>query len=199
MKILKPQIKNKGFLLIATVVLIFILFASFMITYKIVTKRGKRISAITQKIKIDEKKEILEVLLYDEVKKADKLVSNGIYENHSEYIGYIENHKRLWFGVNQEKSKNEFEIYEMRCNNNCFFPSQLDNFNYFNLMKNEFQKLGKRKKTFSIKLMKRIKNSVTNEKINLIVIVELEYKGENKNLLNPDKEQVKEYIIEFEK
>lgn len=201
MKILGKNTKNKGYLIISTSILITILTGFFLLNYKIIIKKSKRLSSLYLKSETKTKSSYLEVFIWDEIYRIDKLVSSQIYPTHLEYIINDSINKRPWLINNGNGySDNGFCISEMRFNGNLFYSQKTTNSkNFLELMKKSFLSSSSYEKNiFLIKMTKIFENSVTNEILSFSAIVNIEYDPRNKDIYNPNREILKEYVIKFE-
>lgn len=196
---MKKNIKNKGFLLIITSTLILAILSSFLIGYRIILRKGAKIQSFHEKNIFSEIKQNLETLIYDEIYKIDKLVSNGYYKSHVEYVSITENNRPVWQETSLKNTKNGFLLEKINFHNAKIYKERAS-INILKLMKeNLTNKNDNTIRIFEITLSKKIKKLSTSEAFNIKAILRLEYNFKNNDIFNPDKEILKEYVISFDK
>lgn len=80
MKVFQKHIKNSGFLLISTTLIIFVVMGSMLISYQII--RGK----IKQNMYMNTNNNILRTFTYDELFYINTIICDGKYKNFVDYL-----------------------------------------------------------------------------------------------------------------
>lgn len=202
MRVLTYIDKRRGFLFITTLVITLIIFLNLLIGYRIIFRRGERVGQIIDRMKIDELRYNLETLTYSELRRIDESVNIEKYKSGAEYIGYIPNIERVWFGdTNSRKSINGYSIKYMKMNDrDRFYVYKEGEFADFKqLIKRELILLGYQANNVGIELEKIITNEESGEKIYFLARVNLYYKLGNKNPATPDKEVLKDFEVGIKK
>ena len=198
MKFSHKTIKNKGYLSLNVIILTIILISNYLLGYKIINNKIKRTKSKYSQTFIDNTNFNLTVFAYDELYRIDQKINNGIYKNGAEYIGKI-NDNKIWFTNNFNNLTNEgFSIDKMSLNKSYFFNKNKNNTNFASLIKREIYSHNRINKIFNIELKKQFISSYNNKKIFIKAIILLEYKSFNKDIFNPDKEELKEFVVYFE-
>lgn len=192
--------KNKAFILLSTLLLTIFLSWNFLIGYKIIFRKGERLSSHFSTIQINSELHNLRILIYDELHKIDQTLSSGSYENAAEYIGIDEKYTRIWFGNNDNNySKNRYFLYRLRFNGKiCYKFSDSGKVNFkeiilINLYSNPYTI-----NTVTIEMKKTLSNPEDNTLISFLAKIDLLYEKGNKNPLNPNLEALKEFVVNIE-
>lgn len=202
MRILTYIDKRRGFLFITTLVITLIIFLNLLIGYRIIFRRGERVGQIINRMKIDELRYNLETLTYSELRRIDEGVNIEKYESGAEYIGYIPNIERVWFGdTNSRKSINGYSVKYMKMNDrDRFYVYKEGEFADFKqIIRTELYRYARENKVVGIELEKIIINEESGEKIYFLTRVNLSYKVGVTNPLLFDKEVLKDFEVGIKK
>ncbi|WP_270749741.1 hypothetical protein [Fusobacterium hominis] len=198
MKLFPKSIKNNGYLSLNIIILTIILISNYLLGYKLINNKIKRLKAKYLSEHIENMHLNLITFAYDELYRIDQKINNGIYKNGAEYIGKIKNHK-IWFTNNFKNLTDEgFHISKMSLNKSYFFHNTENNTNFAYLIKREIYSHNRMDKIFNIELKKEFISSYNNRKVFIKAIVLLEYRAFNKDILSPDREELKEFVVYFE-
>ena len=200
MQILKKRFKNKGFILISTLILIIFIMGNFLLGYRIIFRKGERLNSNINSISINSQVHNLKILVYDELLRIDGKISSGEYKNGAEYIGVEENFNRVWLGnSNNSFSKNNYQIYKMKFNGSTFYTYKAEVYEDFKeIISYNIMRSGLSKNSLIVELKKNFTKTNDNSSILLTAIIQLEYKSGNKDPSSPDVEILKEFVANFE-
>lgn len=200
MQILKKRFKNKGFILISTLILIIFIMGNFLLGYRIIYRKGERLNSNINSISINSQVHNLKILVYDELLRIDGKISSGEYKNGAEYIGVEENFNRVWLGnSNNSFSKNNYQIYKMKFNGSTFYTYKAEVYEDFKeIISYNIMRSGLSKNSLIVELKKNFTKTNDNSSILLTAIIQLEYKNGNKDPSSPDVEILKEFVANFE-
>lgn len=200
MQILKKRFKNKGFILISTLILIIFIMGNFLLGYRIIYRKGERLNSNINSISINSQVHNLKILVYDELLRIDGKISSGEYKNGAEYIGVEENFNRVWLGnSNNSFSKNNYQIYKMKFNGSTFYTYKAEVYEDFKeIISYNIMRSGLSKNSLIVELRKNFTKTNDNSSILLTAIIQLEYKNGNKDPSSPDVEILKEFVANFE-
>lgn len=200
MQILKKRFKNKGFILISTLILIIFIMGNFLLGYRIIFRKGERLNSNINSISINSQVHNLKILVYDELLRIDGKISSGEYKNGAEYIGVEENFNRVWLGnSNNSFSKNNYQIYKMKFNGSTFYTYKAEVYEDFKeIISYNIMRSGLSKNSLIVELRKNFTKTNDNSSILLTAIIQLEYKNGNKDPSSPDVEILKEFVANFE-
>lgn len=193
--------KNKAFILIGTLILILFLFWNFLIGYRIIFRKGERLSSYFSTISTDSEVHNLRVLVYDELLRLDNTISLGDYKSGAEYIGADSIYKRVWFGNNSNNySKNRYLLYRIRFNGKiCYRYGDSGKINFKEIILINLYSYSYTNNTVTIEMKKTLTNSKDKSVVSLLAKIDLEYEKGNKNPLNPNVESLKEFVVSLEK
>lgn len=200
MQILKKRFKNKGFILISTLILIIFIMGNFLLGYRIIYRKGERLNSNINSISINSQVHNLKILVYDELLRTDSKISSGEYKNGAEYIGIEENFNRVWLGNSKNSfSKNNYQIYKMKINGSTFYTYKAEVYEDFKeIISYNIMRSGLSKNSLIVELRKNFTKTNDNSSILLTAIIQLEYKNGNKDPSSPDVEILKEFVANFE-
>lgn len=200
MQILKKRFKNKGFILISTLILIIFIMGNFLLGYRIIYRKGERVNSNINSISINSQVHNLKILVYDELLRIDIKISSGEYKNGAEYIGVEENFNRVWLGnSNNSFSKNNYQIYKMKFNGSTFYTYKAEVYEDFKeIISYNIMRSGLSENSLIVELRKNFTKTNDNSSILLTAIIQLEYKNGNKDPSSPDVEILKEFVANFE-
>lgn len=200
MQILKKRFKNKGFILISTLILIIFIMGNFLLGYRIIYRKGERLNSNINSISINSQVHNLKILVYDELLRIDSKISSGEYKNGAEYIGIEENFNRVWLGnSNNSFSKNNYQIYKMKFNGSTFYTYKAEVYEDFKeIISYNIMRSGLSENSLIVELRKNFTKTNDNSSILLTAIIQLEYKNGNKDPSSPDVEILKEFVANFE-
>lgn len=200
MQILKKRFKNKGFILISTLILIIFIMGNFLLGYRIIYRKGERLNSNINSISINSQVHNLKILVYDELLRIDIKISSGEYKNGAEYIGVEENFNRVWLGnSNNSFSKNNYQIYKMKINGSTFYTYKAEVYEDFKeIISYNIMRSGLSENSLIVELRKNFTKTNDNSSILLTAIIQLEYKNGNKDPSSPDVEILKEFVANFE-
>lgn len=200
MQILKKRFKNKGFILISTLILISFIMGNFLLGYRIIYRKGERLNSNINSISINSQVHNLKILVYDELLRIDIKISSGEYKNGAEYIGVEENFNRVWLGnSNNSFSKNNYQIYKMKFNGSTFYTYKAEVYEDFKeIISYNIMRSGLSENSLIVELRKNFTKTNDNSSILLTAIIQLEYKNGNKDPSSPDVEILKEFVANFE-
>ena len=199
MQILKKRLKNRAFILVGTLILIIFLLGNFLVGYRIIFRKGERLSSNLSTISIDSKVHNLRVLAYDEMIRIDRAISSREYKSGAEYIGLEENFERVWFGNSENSySLNKYLLYRMRFDGKTCYKYGEGKRNFKEVILVNLYSAPAGNHIFTIEMKKILTNLKDNSKVSLLAKVDIEYKKGNKNPLSPDIETLKEFVVNFE-
>lgn len=200
MQILKKRFKNKGFILISTLILIIFIMGNFLLGYRIIFRKGERLNSNINSISINSQVHNLKILVYDELLRIDSKISSEEYKNGAEYIGVEENFNRVWLGNSKNSfSKNNYQIYKMKINGSTFYTYKAEAYEDFKeIISYNIMRSGLSENSLIVELRKNFTKTNDNSSILLTAIIQLEYKNGNKDPSSPDVEILKEFVANFE-
>lgn len=200
MQILKKSLKNRAFILIGTLILIVFISGSFLLGYRIIYRKGERLSSYFSSISIDSQVHNLQILTYDELKRIDKEISSGNYQSGAEYIGFEKNFSRVWFGNSKNSySFNGYLLYKIKFNGKtCYKYGNGDNENFKEVILVNLYSTPIGDHIFTVEMKKTLSNSKDSNKVSFLAKVDIEYKKGNRNPLTPNSEKLKEFVVNFE-
>ena len=202
-EILSKSIKNKGFILISICSLALLILGNYLMSYRIIIKKSKRIQSNTkyyEEYMIDN----IKTFIHDQLFYLNNLVASGKYQNLAEYIGFYKG-KFIWFGSTKNLiSDNGFHldkiyrIYPMK-KSLIFSYKKNPTMNFKQKLKFELIVYNGKANVFKVVLSKKFKNLDNNHKISVEVNIILEYAKNNRLVLNPDNVYLKEVHAKIEK
>lgn len=200
MQILKKRLKDKGFILIITLILIIFIMGNFLLGYRIIYRRGERLSSDISSISINSQVNNLKVLAYDELLRIDTSISSGEYKNGSEYIGTADTYGRVWFGNTKNNyGQTGYQLHKMKFNNStCYIytPEKYQNFKEIILINLSSSPMSDN--YLDVELTKKLTTDNNDQMVVFTAIVQLKYKKGNRNPTAPDAENLKEFVVNFE-
>lgn len=200
MQTLKKRLKNRAFILIGTLILIVFILGNFLLGYRIIYRKGERLSSYFSTISIDSQVHNLQTLAYDELKRIDEEISSVNYQSGAEYIGFEENFNRVWFGNSKNSySFNGYLLYRIRFNGKtCYKYGDGDNKNFKEIILVNLYSYPYTNNIVTIEMKKTLTNPKANNQVSLLAKVDIEYEKGNKNPLTPNSEKLKEFVVNFE-
>ena len=191
-------LKNKGFLSIGITLILLLILGNYFVSYQIIINKNKRLQSIFNRKDTREKLYNLKVFSFDEIYKIDRLISSQEYKTPVEFLVRTCDDSKLWLKKSQVISQNGYMIYRIFFNEKLFYQlKQRDNFDFFNSMKKEIETRGINK-DFIIEVVKYYQVEDFKSIVIFKGIIQLLYKGDNQNILFPDKEILKEIVIKVE-
>ena len=191
-------LKNKGFLSIGITLILLLILGNYFVSYQIIINKNKRLQSIFNRKDIREKFYNLKVFSFDEIYKIDRLISSQEYKTPVEFLVRTCDDSKLWLKKSQVISQNGYMVYRIFFNEKLFYQlKQRDNFDFFNSMKKEIETRGINK-DFIIEVVKYYQVEDFKSIVIFKGIIQLLYKGDNQNILFPDKEILKEIVIKVE-
>lgn len=191
-------LKNKGFLSIGITLILLLILGNYFVSFQIIINKNKRLQSIFNRKDIREKLYNLKVFSFDEIYKIDRLISSQEYKTPVEFLVRTCDDSKLWLKKSQVISQNGYMIYRIFFNEKLFYQlKQGDNFDFFNSMKKEIETRGINK-DFIIEVVKYYQVEDFKSIVIFKGIIQLLYKGDNQNILFPDKEILKEIVIKVE-
>lgn len=191
-------LKNKGFLSIGITLILLLILGNYFVSYQIIINKNKRLQSIFNRKDTREKLYNLKVFSFDEIYKIDRLISSQEYKTPVEFLVRTCDDSKLWLKKSQVISQNGYMIYRIFFNEKLFYQlKQRDNFDFFNSMKKEIETRGINK-DFVIEVVKYYQVEDFKSIVIFKGIIKLLYKGDNQNILFPDKEILKEIVIKVE-
>ena len=191
-------LKNKGFLSIGITLILLLILGNYFVSYQIIINKNKRLQSIFNRKDIREKFYNLKVFSFDEIYKIDRLISSQEYKTPVEFLVRTCDDSKLWLKKSQVISQNGYMVYRIFFNEKLFYQlKQRDNFDFFNSMKKEIETRGINK-DFVIEVVKYYQVEDFKSIVIFKGIIQLLYKGDNQNILFPDKEILKEIVIKVE-
>ena len=191
-------LKNKGFLSIGITLILLLILGNYFVSYQIIINKNKRLQSIFNRKDTREKLYNLKVFSFDEIYKIDRLISSQEYKTPVEFLVRTCDDSKLWLKKSQVISQNGYMIYRIFFNEKLFYQlKQRDNFDFFNSMKKEIETRGINK-DFVIEVVKYYQVEDFKSIVIFKGIIQLLYKGDNQNILFPDKEILKEIVIKVE-
>lgn len=195
--------KNKGFILISICSLALLILGNYLMSYRIIIKKSKRIQSNTkyyEEYMIDN----IKTFIHDQLFYLNNLVASGKYQNLAEYIGHYKG-KFIWFGSTKNLiSDNGFHldkiyrIYPMK-KSLIFSYKKNPTMNFKQKLKFELIVYSGKANVFKIVLSKKFKNLDNDHKISVEANIILEYAKNNRLVLNPDNVYLKEVHAKIEK
>lgn len=195
------DLKNRGFLLISTVILIIVLISNLLLSYLIILRKGQRIETAISNSSIDAQVHNLQVLAYDELRRIDRAVLDGKVSSGSEYVGISEDGNRVWFGNSKKSySKNNYFLNKLRYDNKNIYASatSTSNVDFKQLIERELRSAIEHDGIITVELLKKMSNDKDKELVVITAKVELEYHSGNKKPAFPDNETLKELVVNLE-
>ncbi|WP_410208475.1 hypothetical protein [Fusobacterium sp.] len=204
MKIFHTTLKNKGFLIIAVSTIITIIIACFLMGYRQIINRSKRVNSFFYSEKAKCQLENLKIFTYDELFRIDRKINNGECNDGAEFVGKT-NGNKIWF-LNSGNciSDNGYYISRLFYSNSkirkvCFYKKKNSSgTNLKTLIQRELYRSSKSDQRIYVELTKEFFIENTKKKIVTKALVTLEYKIKNRNVTNPDKEILKEFVASLE-
>lgn len=191
-------LKNKGFLSIGITLILLLILGNYFVSYQIIINKNKRLQSIFNRKDTREKLYNLKVFSFDEIYKIDRLISSREYKTPVEFLVRTCDDSKLWLKKSQVISQNGYMVYRIFFNEKLFYQlKQRDNFDFFNSMKKEIETRGINK-DFIIEVVKYYQVEDFKSIVIFKGIIQLLYKGDNQNILFPDKEILKEIVIKVE-
>lgn len=191
-------LKNKGFLSIGITLILLLILGNYFVSYQIIINKNKRLQSIFNRKDTREKLYNLKVFSFDEIYKIDRLISSQEYKTPVEFLVRTCDDSKLWLKKSQVISQNGYMVYRIFFNEKLFYQlKQRDNFDFFNSMKKEIETRGINK-DFIIEVVKYYQVEDFKSIVIFKGIIQLLYKGDNQNILFPDKEILKEIEIKVE-
>ena len=191
-------LKNKGFLSIGITLILLLILGNYFVSYQIIINKNKRLQSIFNRKDTREKLYNLKVFSFDEIYKIDRLISSQEYKTPVEFLVRTCDDSKLWLKKSQVISQNGYMVYRIFFNEKLFYQlKQRDNFDFFNSMKKEIETRGINK-DFVIEVVKYYQVEDFKSIVIFKGIIQLLYKGDNQNILFPDKEILKEIVIKVE-
>lgn len=191
-------LKNKGFLSIGITLILLLILGNYFVSYQIIINKNKRLQSIFNRKDTREKLYNLKVFSFDEIYKIDRLISSQEYKTPVEFLVRTCDDSKLWLKKSQVISQNGYMVYRIFFNEKLFYQlKQRDNFDFFNSMKKEIETRGINK-DFIIEVVKYYQVEDFKSIVIFKGIIQLLYKGDNQNILFPDKEILKEIVIKVE-
>lgn len=200
MKITKNNLNNKGYLLIAVSITIILVLSTFLISYRIIINKQKRLSYCTTTQIYQDKLQFLDTFSIDEFYRMDKKISDGVYKNIVDYLGKSSDETRIWFkNSNESTGLENFTIDNMRFNNRIFYRRERDkNISFLKEIRMQLYFTFEPVNYLDIELMQRFKVSNLDKPIIITAIVRLEYLKGERNPYEIKNEYLKKMVIAFE-
>lgn len=200
MKIIKNSLNNKGYLLMAVSITIMLVLSTFLISYRIIINKQKRLFYYTNTQIYQDTLDFLDTFSTDEFYRMDKKISNGTYKNIIDYLGRSSDDKMLWFKNSNESTGIEnFTVNKMRFNNIIFYKKERDkNISFVKEIRMQLHFDTKPVNYLDIELTKRFKVSNLDKDILITAVVRLEYLKGERNPYKIKDEYLKKMVTEFE-
>lgn len=203
MKHSQKYIKNRGFLLIIISIISLIMLSNFLLSYKIIIKKNKRLNYLHNIYTNENEMDFLKTFTYDELYSINNLIYEKKYKNILGYFGKKDS-SFIWYMDNNKISEKGFVITRMSLYLNgilkrAIYPNK-KNVNFSTELKKAliFSTATKYQKNI-VEIICEKKFVVDDEKIILLQpTIVLEYNYKNTNPYNPNKSYLKEVEASFD-